>query len=93
MEAKLRGGFSWATISRANVRDRAGFLIISVVMLIFGLYFVVKPEAVKKENADVPGFPKTGFSWMPVWGWRLVGVALLGVAGLCLYIFLTHREA
>jgi hypothetical protein len=73
-----------------QMNNRAGFLFIFVVMLFFGLYSVISPKAVRKENADVPGFPKTGFSWMPVWGWRLVGIALLVVSGFCLYMFLAH---
>ena len=52
------------------MNDRAGFLFVFVVLLLFGLYSVLSPKAVKKENADVPGFPKTGFAWMPVWGWN-----------------------
>jgi hypothetical protein len=70
--------------------DRAGFLFVFVIMFLSGLYSVINPKAVKKENADVPGFPKTGFSWMPVWGWRLMGIAFLAVSGLFLYLFLTH---
>jgi hypothetical protein len=73
-----------------KMNDRAEFLFVFVVMLVFGLYGVINPKAVKKVNADVPGFPKSGFSWMPVWGWRLFGIALLAVSGLCLYLFLTH---
>jgi hypothetical protein len=46
--------------------DRTGFLFVFVVMLFFGLYSVINPKAIKKENADVPGFPKTGFSWKPM---------------------------
>jgi hypothetical protein len=67
-----------------------GFLFIFVIMFLSGLYSVINPKAVKKENADVPGFPKTGFSWMPVWGWRLMGIALLAVSGFSLYLFLTQ---
>jgi len=70
--------------------DRYGFLFIFVIMLLSGLYSVINPRAVEKENADVPGFPKTGFSWMPVWGIRLVGIALLAVSGFFFYMFLTH---
>jgi hypothetical protein len=70
--------------------DRYGFLILFVVMLLFGLYSVINPKAVKKENADVPGFPRTGFSWVPAWSWRLMGIALLAVSGFFLYLFLTH---
>jgi hypothetical protein len=43
-----------------KMNDRAGFLFVFVVMLVFGLYGVINPKAVKKANADVPGFPKSG---------------------------------
>jgi hypothetical protein len=59
---------------------------VSVVMLLSGLYALVNPKAVKKENEDVPGFYKTGFSWVPVWGWRLFGIVLLAVSGFFLYL-------
>jgi hypothetical protein len=61
--------------------DRYRFLFVFVIMFLFGLYSAINPKAVKKENADVPGFPKTGFSWMPAWGWRLMGIAFLAVSG------------
>ena len=67
-----------------------GFLFIFVIMFFSGLYSLINPKAVKKENADVPGIPKTGFSWMPVWAWRLMGIALLAVSGFFLYLFLAH---
>ena len=73
-----------------RMNDRSGFLFVSIVMLLFGLYSVINPKAAKKENVDVPGFPRTGFSWVPVWGWRLFGIFLLTVSGLCLYMFLKH---
>jgi hypothetical protein len=72
------------------MNDRAGFLFVFVVMFFFGLYAVINPKAVKKGNEDVPGFHNTGFSWMPVWGWRLFGIALLGVAAIFLHLFLRH---
>ena len=72
------------------MNDRAGFLFVFVVLLLFGLYSVLSPKAVKKENAYVPGFPKTGFAWMPVWGWRLMGIAELAASGFFLYLFLRH---
>jgi hypothetical protein len=75
------------------MNERFGFLFVSVVMLLSGLYAVANPKAVKKGNEDVPGFHKTGFSRVPVWGWRLLGIALLGVAGFFLYLFLTHTTA
>jgi len=59
-----------------------------VVMLLFGLYAVINPKAVKKGNEDVPGFHKTGFSWVPEWGWRF-SILLLGnlsKQGLPLYV-------
>jgi hypothetical protein len=70
--------------------DHTSFLFLFVVMFLFGLYAVINPKAVKKENADVPGFPKTGFSWMPAWGWRLMGIVVLAASGFFLYLFLTH---
>ena len=75
------------------MNDRAGFLFVFVVMLFFGLYAVILPNAVKKGNADVPGFPKTGFSWMPVWAWRSFGIALLGVSAIFLHLFLRHSPS
>jgi hypothetical protein len=69
--------------------DPAGFLFLFVVMFLFGLYAVINPKAVKKENADVPGFPKTGFSWVPAWGWRMMGIAL-AASGFFLHLFRTH---
>jgi hypothetical protein len=75
------------------MNDRAGFLFVFVVMLFYGLYAVIIPKAVKKENEDVPGFYKTGFSWVPVWGWRLFGIALLGVSAIFLYLFLRHSPS
>jgi len=62
-------------------------------MLVFGLYSVINPNAVKKENEDVPGFPKTGYSWVPAWGWRLAGIGLLVVSGFFLYLFLKHSPS
>jgi hypothetical protein len=59
-------------------------------MLLSGLYALVNPKAVKKENEDVTGFYKTGFSWVPVWGWRLFGIVLLAVSGFFLYLSLRH---
>ena len=76
-----------------QINDQAGFLFVFVVMLFFGLYAVTNPKAVKKENEDVPGFHKTGFSWMPVWAWRLFGIALLAVSGIFLYLFLRHSPS
>jgi type II secretory pathway component PulF len=76
-----------------QMNDRAGFLFVFVVMLFFGLYAVILPRAVKKENEDVPGFHKTGFSWVPVWGWRLFGIALLAVSGFFLNLFLRHSPS
>ena len=73
--------------------DRAGFLFIFVVMLFSGLYAVVFPKTVKKGNEDVPGFHKTGFSQVPVWGWRLIGIALLAVSGFFLYLFLLRSPS
>jgi len=70
-----------------QMNNRAAFLFVSSVMLLFGLYFIINPKTVKKENADVSGFPETGFSWMPAWGWRLFGIFLLAISGLCLYVF------
>jgi hypothetical protein len=70
--------------------DRLVFLLLFVMLLLLGLFAVLNPQAAKKENADVPGFYKTGFSWMPVWGFRLVGIATLGLSGLFLYKFLTQ---
>jgi hypothetical protein len=70
-----------------RMNNHAGFLFISVVMLIFRLYSLINPKAVRRENTEVVGFPKTGFAWMPVCGSRLVGVAQLVVSGLCLYMF------
>ena len=70
--------------------DRYGFLFVFVIMFLSGLYSAINPKAVKKENADVPGFPKTGFSWIPVWGWRLLGFTFLAVSGVFLYLFLSH---
>jgi uncharacterized BrkB/YihY/UPF0761 family membrane protein len=75
------------------MNNRVGLLFVFVVMLLFGLYAVVNPKAVKKGNEDVPGFHKTGFSWMPVWGWRFFGIALLVVAGVFLYLFLRHSPS
>ncbi len=75
------------------MNDRAGFLFVFVVMLFFGLFGVIFPKAAKKGNEDVPGFPKTGFSWVPVWGWRLFGIALLAVSGIFLYLFLRHSPS
>jgi hypothetical protein len=75
------------------MNDRAGFLFVFVVMLFFGLYAAINPKAVKKENQDVPGFYETGFSWMPVWAWRLFGIALLAVSGIFLYLFLRHSTS
>ena len=34
-----------------QVNNRAGLLFISVVMLFFGLYSVINPKAVSKENS------------------------------------------
>ena len=75
------------------MNNRVGFLFVFVVMLLSGLYALVNPKAVKKENEDVSGFHKTGFSWMPVWGWRFFGIALLAVAGFFLYLFLRHSPS
>jgi len=71
-----------------QINDRYGFLF--AVAFLSGLYSVIKPQAVKKENADVPGFPKSPFSRMPAWGWRLAGIALLAVSGLFLYLSQNH---
>lgn len=68
--------------------NRFGFLFLFVMLALLGLFAVMNPN--KKENADVPGFYKTGFSWMPIWGFRLVGIATLGLSGFFLYMFLTH---
>jgi hypothetical protein len=73
--------------------NRAGFLFVFVVMLLFGLCAIANPKVVKKGNEDVPGFRKTGFSWVPVWGWRLFGIALLAVSGFFLYLFLRHSPS
>jgi hypothetical protein len=70
--------------------DHYGFLFVFVIMFLSGLYSTINPKAVEKENADVPGFPNTGLSWMPVWGIRLVGITLLAVSGVFLYLFLTR---
>ncbi len=70
--------------------NRFGFLFLFVMLFLLGLFAVMNPKAAKKENADVPGFHKTGFSWMPIWGFRLVGIATLGISGFFLYMFLTH---
>ena len=67
-----------------------GFLLLFVVLLALGLYAAINPKAVKGENADVPGFYRTGFSWMPIWAFRLVGLATVGLSGLFLYLFLSH---
>jgi hypothetical protein len=56
------------------MNDRAGFLFVFVVMLFFGLYAVIIPKSVKKENEEAE------FSWVPVGGGRLFGVALLAVS-------------
>jgi hypothetical protein len=66
------------------MNERAGFLFVFVVMLFFGLYALIIPKAVKKENEE------TVFSWLPVWGWRLFGIALLAVSGFFLHLFLRH---
>ena len=63
--------------------DRLAFLVFFVALFALGLYATVKPEASKRENEDVPGFPKTGFSWLPVWG--------NGLSGVFLYLFWTHH--
>jgi hypothetical protein len=60
-------------------------------MLLSRLYALINPRAVKKGNEDVPGFHKTGFSRVPVWGWRVFGIALLVAAGFFLYLFLIHH--
>jgi hypothetical protein len=73
-----------------QMSHRYGFLFISVAMFLFGLYGVINPKGVKRENADVPGFADTGFAWMPVWGWRLTGIALVALSGFFLYLFLTR---
>ena len=70
--------------------NRFGFLFLFVMLALLGLFAVMNPRAAKKENADVPGFYKTRFSWMPIWGFRLVGIATLGLSGFFLYMFLTH---
>jgi hypothetical protein len=70
--------------------DRFLFLFLFVMLFLLGLFAVINPKAAKKENADVPGFYKTGFSWMPIWGFRLAGIGTLGLSGLFLYLFLTH---
>jgi hypothetical protein len=70
--------------------DRFGFLFGFVILFLLGLFAAIDPKAAKKENEDVPGFYKTGFSWMPIWGIRFVGVATLGFSGIFLYMFLTH---
>ena len=74
------------------MNDQAGYLGIFVVMLCFGLYALINPKAVKKGHEDIPGFNKTGFSWVPEWGWRLSGIALLGVSAIFLYLFLRHSR-
>jgi hypothetical protein len=75
---------------RMQTSDRYGFLFVFLIMLLSGLYSVFNPKAVKAENADVTGFPKTGFSLMPVWGWRFMGIVLIAISGFFLYMFLTH---
>ena len=70
--------------------NRFGFLFLFVMLFLLGLFAAMNPKAAKKENADVVGFYKTGFSWMPLWGFRLVGIATLGLSGFFLYMFLTH---
>ena len=75
------------------MNNRVGFLFVFVVMLLFGLYAVVSPRAVKKGNEDVPGFHKTGFSWMPVWGWRFFGIVLLAESGFFLFLLRRHSPS
>jgi len=70
--------------------NRFGLLFLFVLLFLLGLFTVMNPRAAKRENVDVPGFYKTGFSWMPIWGFRLVGIATLGLSGFFLYMFLTH---
>jgi hypothetical protein len=78
---------NYFTCRRMTEPDFCSYLLLC---FFFGLYALINPKAVKKGNEDVPGFHKTGFSWVPVWGWRFCGIALLAVAGIFLYLFLTH---
>jgi hypothetical protein len=70
--------------------DRFAFLFLAIVFFVMGSFALVNPQAVKKENADVPGFHKTGFAMMPIWAFRLVGAAIVGLSSFFLYVFATH---
>jgi hypothetical protein len=69
--------------------DRLGFLLGAPVLLILGVYAVVNPHGVKRENADGPYF-KTGLAGMPIWFFRAMGVVTVGMAAFFVYLFWTH---
>ena len=69
--------------------DRLGFLLGALVLLILGVYALVNPQGVKRENADGPYF-KTGFAGMPIWFFRAMGVLTVGMAAFFVYMFWTH---
>jgi hypothetical protein len=61
--------------------DRFAFLVFAIALFPMGIYAAINSKAAKKGNAGVPGFPKTGFAKMPVWFFRLVGIATVGMSG------------
>jgi len=71
------------------VSNRLGFLFGALVLLILGIYALVNPHGVKRENAGGPYF-KTGLAGMPIWFFRAVGVVTIGMSAFFVYMFWSH---
>jgi uncharacterized protein YjeT (DUF2065 family) len=69
--------------------DHFGFLFFAVVLLLLGLYSLLNPRGVKKQNADGPYF-KSGLANMPLWFFRAIGIVTLGMSAFFAYMFWTH---
>jgi hypothetical protein len=62
--------------------DRFGFRIGFLALAPSSLSAAINPEAAKQQNADVPGFRKTGFSRVPLWGYSLAGLVTVAPSGV-----------
>jgi len=69
--------------------DRFAFLFFAVVVLLLGLYSLLNPQGVKRENADGPYF-KSGLANLPLWVFRAAGIVTLGRSAFFAYMFWTH---
>jgi hypothetical protein len=67
------------------------FLISAIWSAAFGVYSTFCAQTAKSSFKEVPEKERPGWSYMPLWYYRALGLVVLAVSGLFFYLFATGR--